>query len=110
MHVCLVQHGTAKSVIDAGRRDVERVAEFLARLRLGLDRVEHSEKHRARQTAEILSVPLRPPGGTHEVAGLAPDDDVEPVFDRLQLGSKNLMLVGHLLVSAIWFRGCSASI
>ena len=104
MYVYLVQHGAAKSAVedpnrglsDAGRRDVERMAEFLAPLRLSLDRIEHSEKLRARQTAEILAVPLRPPEGTHEVAGLAPNDDVELVFGRLQQGSKNLMLVGHL--------------
>jgi phosphohistidine phosphatase len=104
MHVYLVQHGAAKNAAedpnrglsDAGRQDVERMAEFLAPLRLGLDRIEHSGKLRARQTAEILAVPLRPPEGIHEVAGLAPNDDVEPIFDRLQQGSKNLMLVGHL--------------
>jgi phosphohistidine phosphatase len=104
MHVYLVQHGAAKNAAedpnrglsDAGRQDVERMAEFLAPQRLGLDRIEHSGKLRARQTAEILAVPLRPPEGTHEVAGLAPNDDVEPIFDRVQRGSKNLMLVGHL--------------
>jgi phosphohistidine phosphatase len=104
MYLYLVQHGAAKSAVedpnrglsDAGRRDVERMAEFLSPLRLSLDRIEHSEKLRARQTAEILAVPLRPLEGTHEVAGLAPNDNVEPVFGRLQQGSKNLMLVGHL--------------
>jgi phosphohistidine phosphatase len=102
--VYLVQHGAAKSALedpnrglsDAGRRDVERIAEFLASLRLSPDRIEHSEKLRARQTAEILAVPLRLKEGIHEVAGLAPNDDVEPVFSRLQEGPKNLMLVGHL--------------
>jgi len=104
VHVYLVQHGAAKSAAedpnrglsDAGRRDIERMAEFLAPRQLSLDRIEHSEKLRARQTAEILAVPLRPSEGTHEVAGLAPHDDVEAVFGRLQQGSKNLMLVGHL--------------
>jgi phosphohistidine phosphatase len=104
MHVYLVQHGAAKNAAedpnrglsDAGRQDIERMAKFLAPLPISVDRIEHSGKLRARQTAEILAVPLRPPEGTHEVAGLAPNDDVEPIFDRLQQGSKNLMLVGHL--------------
>jgi phosphohistidine phosphatase len=104
MHLYLVQHGAAKSeaedphrgLTDEGRRDVERIAHSLAPLRLGLDRIEHSEKLRARQTAEILAARLRPAEGTHGIAGLAPHDDVEPVCVRLQQESKNLMLVGHL--------------
>ncbi len=104
MHLYLVQHGAAKSetedpnrsLSDAGRQSVERVAEFLAPLRLSVDRIEHSGKLRARQTAEILAARLKPAEGAHEVTGLAPNDNVEPVFARLQQESKNLMLVGHL--------------
>jgi phosphohistidine phosphatase len=104
MHLYLVQHGVAKSeaedsrrgLTDEGRRDVERMAHFLAPLGLSLDRIEHSGKLRARQTAEILAARLQPAEGTHEIAGLAPHDDVEPVCAQLQQESKNLMLVGHL--------------
>ena len=104
MHLYLVQHGAAKSeaedphrgLTDEGRREVERMAHILAPLRLGIDRIEHSEKLRARQTAEILAACLRPAEGTHQIAGLAPNDDVEPVCIRLQQESENLMLVGHL--------------
>ena len=104
MHLYLVQHGAAKSeaedlhrgLTNEGRRDVERIAKFLAPLRLSLDRIEHSEKLRARQTAVILAAHLQPAEGTHGIAGLAPHDDVEPVCVRLQQESKNLMLVGHL--------------
>jgi len=104
MHLYLVQHGAAKSeaedphrgLTNEGRRDVERIAKFLVPLRLCLDRIEHSGKLRARQTAEILAAHLRPAEGTHEIAGLAPHDDVEPVCVRLQQELKNLMVVGHL--------------
>ena len=104
MHLYLVQHGAAKSeaedphrgLTDEGRRDVERMAHSLAPLQLGLDRIEHSEKLRARQTSEILASRLWPAEGTHGIAGLAPHDDVEPACVRLQQESKNLMLVGHL--------------
>lgn len=104
MHLYLVQHGAAQSeaedphrgLTEEGRRDVDRMAHSLAPLGLGLDRIEHSEKLRARQTAEILAALLQPAGGTHEIAGLAPKDDVEPVCARLKQESKNLMLVGHL--------------
>jgi phosphohistidine phosphatase len=104
MHLYLVQHGAAKSeaedphrgLTNEGRQDAERIARFLAPQRLSLDRIEHSQKLRARQTAEILAAHLQPAEGTHEIAGLAPHDDVEPVCIRLQQESMNLMLVGHL--------------
>jgi phosphohistidine phosphatase SixA len=63
MRLYLVQHGAAKTeaedpqrgLTDEGRQTVERIAQFLAPLRLALDRIEHSDKLRARQTAEILA-------------------------------------------------------
>ena len=104
MHLYLVQHGAAKSeaedphrgLSDEGRRDVVRMAHSLAPLRIGLDRIEYSEKLRACQTAEILAASLRPAEGTRQITGLAPHDDVEPTYVRLQHEEKNLMLVGHL--------------
>jgi phosphohistidine phosphatase len=63
MHFYLVQHGAAKAeaedpqrgLTEEGRRAVERMADFLAKLYLPLDLIEHSEKLRMRQTAEILA-------------------------------------------------------
>ncbi len=104
MELYLVQHGAAKSEAEDpsrgltadGRQDAEGLAAFLAPLRLGLDRIEHSDKLRARQTAEILATRLQPARGAQQVPGLAPNDDVLPVSVRLQQESKNVMLVGHL--------------
>ncbi len=104
MHLYLVQHGAAKTetedpqrgLTDEGRHSAERMAEFLAALGLALDRIEHSEKVRARQTAEILASHLRPVRGTRQIVGIAPNDDVEPMCARLAKESGNLMLVGHL--------------
>jgi len=81
---------------DEGRRTVERMADFLSTLQLSLDRIEHSEKLRARQTAEILAAHVQPTEGIKEVAGLAPNDDIEPMRLRLQHESKNVMFIGHL--------------
>lgn len=104
MQLYLVQHGAAKTeaedpqrgLTEEGQRTVERVAHFLRRLQLSLDRIEHSGKLRARQTAEILGGRLQPGEGIREMAGMAPQDKVEAVCSRLQGESKNLMLVGHL--------------
>ena len=104
MELYLVQHGAAKSesedparpLTEEGRRTVQRVAEFLAARGVRIDRVEHSDKLRAQQTAEILAARLHPAEGPLQVAGLAPNDDVEPTRARLMEESRSLMLVGHL--------------
>lgn len=104
MQLYLVQHGAAKSeaedpqrsLTEEGRQTVERLADFVIPLQLSLDRIEHSDKLRAKQTAEILAARLRPREGTKEVRGMAPNDEIEAMRSRLQGESKNLMLVGHL--------------
>ncbi len=104
MPLYLVQHGAAKTeaedpqrgLSEGGRETVERMAEFLSSLRLSLDRIEHSEKLRAKQSAEILAARLQPPEGTKQTGGMAPNDDVEPMLARLEKEEKNLALVGHL--------------
>ena len=104
MQLYLVQHGAAKSEAEdpqrsltaEGMKTVERMAQHLASLKLHLDRIEHSDKQRARQTAEIMAAHLRPAEGTRQVAGLAPNDDIGPMRERLQNESKSLMIVGHL--------------
>jgi phosphohistidine phosphatase len=104
MELYLVQHAAAKtdaedpqrSLTDEGMRAVERMGKHLAALALAIDRIEHSDKLRARQTAEILAAKLRPANGTVQVAGLAPNHDVEPTRARLNEETRNMMLVGHL--------------
>jgi phosphohistidine phosphatase len=104
MELYLVQHGAAKSEAEDPQRSltqegwltVERLADFLVPLQLSLDRIEHSEKLRAKQTAEILAERLRPREGTKEIGGMTPKDNIEAMRSRLQGESKNLMLVGHL--------------
>src|SRR6266704_2662142 len=64
-----------RSLTDDGRKTVEQMADCLSLLGLSLDRIEHSEKLRARQTAEILVARLSPREGAIQIAGLAPNDD-----------------------------------
>jgi phosphohistidine phosphatase len=104
MHLYLVQHGAAKSEAEdpqrsltvEGTKTVERIAQYLSQVTLHVDRIEHSDKQLARQTAEIMAAHLQPAEGTRQVAGLAPNDDVGPMRERLQQESKSLMIVGHL--------------
>lgn len=104
MQLYLVQHGASKSesedpqrgLTDEGRRVVEHMAQYLAAAGVAPDRIEHSEKLRAHQTAEILAAALHPREGTKQVSGIGPNDDIQPVRERLQTEANNLMLVGHL--------------
>jgi phosphohistidine phosphatase len=104
MELYLVQHGASKSeaedpqrsLTEEGKRTAERMGEHLAALGLLLDRIEHSDKPRARQTTEIMAAKLRSVNRVVQVPGLAPNDDVEPTLLRLNKEPKNIMLVGHL--------------
>ncbi len=116
MAIYLVQHGAAKteaedpqrSLTNEGRRTIERIGEHLTKCGVTLDRIEHSDKLRARQSAEILAAKLHPPHGAVQVSGLAPDDDVEPTYVHLNQETGTVMLVGHLPhLSRLVSRLCS---
>jgi len=59
MRIYLVQHGASKSeaedpqrsLTDEGRRTVEEMAVYLTGAGVSVDRIKHSTKFRARQTA-----------------------------------------------------------
>lgn len=105
MHLYLVQHGLTvpkdeapnRPLSEQGRRDVGRMAAFLARTRPAIGRVVHSGKTRAAQTALILSEPLGP-GRIVETAadGLAPNDPPDVIATAVAGWSDDAMLVGHL--------------
>ena len=104
MEVYLVQHGEAKpetvdparSLTDHGREEVGRVARRAAALRLQVAEIRHSDKLRARQTAEILAEQLSPSAGVREMEGLAPMEDPEKARIEVEAARQPLMLVGHL--------------
>jgi phosphohistidine phosphatase len=61
-----------------------------------VERIFHSGKLRARQTAEIIGEALRPSAGIMETDGLAPLDDPLIWVGRLSGMTEDSMLVGHL--------------
>jgi phosphohistidine phosphatase len=104
MRLYLVQHGDAvpeqsdpeRPLSAAGRRDVEAVARLLARNAIRAERVAHSGKLRAQQTAELLAAALAPGIVLEARAGLNPNDPVEPVARRVANMTSEVVLVGHL--------------
>jgi phosphohistidine phosphatase len=104
MHLYLIQHGQAASreqdpdrpLTQEGRAETQKVARFLQSLGLAVDRLWHSGKTRARQTAEIYSEAFATPAGPSERQGLSPNDDVAPVRDELAVATEDTVIVGHM--------------
>jgi len=110
MRLYLVQHGTAvpkdehpeRPLSETGRKDVARMASFLARGRLNVARVLHSGKLRAQETALILAETLGP-GRVIEQSlyPIAPNDPTDSLFTAIEAwpeedSTGNVMIVGHL--------------
>ncbi len=104
MNLYLVQHGIPKPeeedperpLSDAGREEVQRVAECLRKAGIGVTQVFHSGKLRAKQTAEIFGDALKPAEGVSEAEGLKPLDDPKIWAEKIEGIQKDTMLVGHL--------------
>lgn len=104
MEVYLVQHGEAqrkeenpeRPLTEKGKDDVRKVASFLSKSNVRVHQIRHSGKKRAEETALILGDHLSPPSGVKVHQGLAPNDDVIPVAEILQLETEPVMIVSHL--------------
>lgn len=104
MEFYLVRHGEARPehedprrpLSDRGRKGVEKVARALAAKKINVAEILHSDKLRARETAEILARRLSPRRGLREIKGLSPEDDPIVARGELDAAEEPLMLVGHL--------------
>lgn len=104
MKLYLVQHGEAVSKdVDPGRplssqgeEDISKMAEFLRVSGLTVERVLHSGKMRAHQTAEILAEALLTSGEVGVVEGIKPNDPVQDFSLKVHKLKHDTMIVGHL--------------
>ncbi len=104
MVLYLVQHAEAmpegvdpsRPLSERGVKDVQRVASYVSRIVTEVGTIFHSNKLRAKQTAEILLSLLKPAKGIAETDGLAPLDSPVIWAERLRDISNSTMLVGHL--------------
>ncbi len=104
MRLYLVQHGDAipeqvdpqRPLSAVGRQHVEAIARLLASAGVRPERITHSSKLRAQQTAELLAKDCPPDHGAEAAAGLGPNDPVDPVARMVARSSAGTMLVGHL--------------
>ncbi|MCP4464066.1 MAG: phosphohistidine phosphatase SixA [Planctomycetaceae bacterium] len=104
MKVYLVQHGVSspenedpeKGLTGQAEIDVEKMARFVGQMGQQYEAVFHSEKKRARQTAQILGKHLKHVLGVHETDFLGPMDDVDIWLNRILCSDGDPVLVGHL--------------
>ena len=72
------------------------MARFLGKSGVSADRILHSGKMRARQTAEILADKLLLKGEVEAITDINPDDSVRDFAGKLHKLKHDTMLVGHL--------------
>src|SRR4030042_181594 len=104
MLIYLVQHGKAKTkeedterpLNNEGKKDLEKTAAHLKKMGLKVDSIIHSEKLRAKESAEILLNGVNSKNGLKEVPELLPDDNIMPISLFINQQENDLMFVGHL--------------
>ena len=104
MKLYLVQHGDALSkevdpgrgLSDQGKEDITNMAAFLARGYVQVERILHSGKKRAEETALLFQNCLALGGEFSQVDGITPLDPVEGVAKKADDWQEDTMLVGHL--------------
>ena len=104
MRLYLVRHGearpdaedAARPLTDRGRQVIERLGRAAAGRGVEVAEIRHSGLLRARQTAEILALHLRPRGGVRATTGLGPEDDPDIARAEYEEAREPLVLVGHL--------------
>lgn len=103
MALFLVQHGKSlpkekdpdQGLAREGIAETQSMARLAAEKNIQVDRIIHSGKKRALQTAEIFMKELEPEAGITKGPGIAPLDDVISYASTLD-DAERVMIVGHL--------------
>ena len=103
MKLYLVQHGNSVGkdvdpecpLSPKGEQDVVSVAGFLESSGIRVNRIFHSGKKRAEQTALILANSIGN-GHIEQMDGIKPMSDVGPIIAQLKEYNEDIMLVGHM--------------
>jgi phosphohistidine phosphatase len=104
MKLYLVRHGEAvdqspdalRPLSECGIREVGDMAVRLGASGVRVDRIWHSGKLRAEQTAALLAKQLGKRRGIERIAGIAPMDPVEEFARDLDVWQEDTMVVGHM--------------
>jgi len=79
-----------------GEEQIKQLAAFLKQQNMHLERVFHSDKHRAKQTATIMAESLASADALEMLDGLHPNDPAQPIAAKAQQWLETTLVVGHL--------------
>ncbi|MBN2495085.1 MAG: histidine phosphatase family protein [Deltaproteobacteria bacterium] len=104
MRLTIVRHAEAlpkeedpaRGLSPRGREQARSTAAKLAELGAAPAQILHSDKARARQTAEQIAEALGARARLRQVDWLSPEAPVQPAVERIAAAPDELMLVGHL--------------
>lgn len=104
MKLYLMRHGQAASIeVDPeqglsseGKTAIEQLAHKLAKQDVTFKQVFHSEKARARQTAEIMANTLAPDTTPVRRENLKPNDDPEKLLADIKTWQEDTLIASHL--------------
>ena len=104
MKLYLMRHGQAASfevdpeqgLSNEGKAAIEQLAHKLAKQNITFKQVFHSEKARARQTAEIMASILAPDVFPSSRENLKPNDDPELLLADINTWQENTLIASHL--------------
>ena len=104
MSLYLVQHGEActkdvdpeRPLSDQGKADVDRVAAFMLQAGCRVQRVIHSDKLRARQTAERLARTMAADVALETSEYMSPNDEPAAFDWSGETLDRDTLMVGHL--------------
>lgn len=104
MRLYLVQHGQAvdktvdpeRPLSEQGREDVATMAGRLSDAGVRVERVWHSGKRRAAETAGLLARAVFGKDAAEAISGISPNDDVTAFAQDADVWDQDTMVVGHL--------------
>lgn len=104
MKLYLMRHGQAASpqvdpqqgLTPEGRVAIEQLAQRLAMQGVLFSQVFHSEKTRARQTAEIMTRVMAPNVAPQQRTGLKPNDDPQSLLSEIENWHEDTLITSHL--------------
>jgi phosphohistidine phosphatase len=104
MKLYLVRHGESvatgaddvRPLSEKGKEDIGYLANFIIPLNIQVARIVHSEKYRARQTAEILATSVSLAAMMEKSVDLDPLASIAPMLNQIDAWDGDSLLVGHM--------------
>jgi len=100
----VLQHGDAvtkqedpeRPLSPIGCQDVERLAEYLTSKDVLIQRIIHSGKLRAEQSAQIIAEKLAPEVTPEKYSGISPNDDAAIFVKNIDIEKESVLIASHM--------------